>query len=475
MPALDATMDATLIVDEADVVVEANDSAVALTAREPHALIGVPLATLVGGLELAEATEEDTSARVDGTLLLPSGALAVHAWRRRLSPTRVAVILRDATEWLTAQSTLALIVAGVESSVDSFAITDELGNVEYVNQAHTIAVGRSLFEVMGEPVTRFIDGDDAAVVDAALRAGVPWHGEVICRRPNGERRHHDLTLTPVRDTLTGLRRFVCIRRDISERFLAEAKAEALREQLVHADRLGVLGQLAASVAHDVNNPASFILSNLQLAIEELVAWQADGAGDRNVVARRTAALIEMLGDALDGTERVIALVRGMRSLGVRGAALQEHVSLAEIARDALRLTRAQTGACAKVIERLSVPAVVDGDRLRLGQVAVNLLVNAAQAIPPGSPEAHVIAVETREGEGFAELSVSDSGVGIPADHLERVFEAWFTTKNREEGTGLGLAVSRQILTDLGGTLVASQGPERGTVFTLRLPRRALAT
>lgn len=475
-------IDATIVVDDGGVIVEANAAAVEMIGRGVRELVGAHLHDLVRGIEVESV--EDEIDRADAVVSLPDGDMPVHAWRRRLGPDRSALILRDATEWRATQATLAMVVAGVEQGVDAFEITDERGNTEYANPALEAALGRAPFDILGEPLTKFLAPDDAARVQAALLAGEAWRGEVVCRHASGDLRQHEMTITPVVDMLTGMRRFVVVRRDVTARVAAERQLEQLREHVVHADRLSVLGQLAASVAHDVNNPATFILTNVRLALDDLRLWHDN---DNQPVSQADKArlrdLMDMLRDAIDGTERVIALVKEMRSLGARAAPKREPVKLADVAHDAVRLTRVQTRAKARVVEHIESEGAVLGDRLRLGQVVVNLLMNAAQAIPDGAESKdHEILVSVKEvsapgpsgpsgPSGFVELSVSDTGVGIKPEDRERVFEAWFTTKKREEGSGLGLAISRQIVADLGGTLTASPRGDgrRGSVFTLRFP------
>lgn len=474
MNGLSEAIDATIIVDDRGIIVEANVAALAMIGKPLHDLIGASVTTLVHGLAQGEGEID----RADASVTLPAGELPVHAWRRRAGPGRSAIILRDATEWRATQGVLAMIVAGVEQGVDAFEITDSEGKTEYANPALERALGRAPFDVLGEPITKFLEDDDAVRVTAALQAGEAWRGEVICRHAGGERRHHELALTPVVDLLTGDRRFVVVRRDITARVAAERQVELLREHVIRADRLSVLGHLAASVAHDVNNPATFILANLRLSLDELNAWSSENPGPGDRGQARIAQIAEMLSDAVDGTERVVALVREMRQMSTRERPSRERVQLADVAHDALRLTRVQTRAKARLVEDLALPAAVMGDRLRLGQVVVNLLINAADSIPDGDSASHRITIATREQNGFVELSVSDTGRGIDGGDVDRVFETWFTTKKREDGPGLGLAISREIVVDLGGTLTAAPrapGPgaaSTGSVFTMRFPSPA---
>lgn len=468
MSGLSEAIDATFIVDDHGVIVDANAAAVEMVGRAAHELVGGPIANVVHGAELESAQGEVD--RADASVTAASGALPVHAWRRRVGPDRCALILRDATEWRSTQGMLAMIVAAVEQGTDAVEITDGEGRTEYANPALERALGRRPFDILGEPMTRFLEDDDAAKVGAALARGEPFHGEVVCRHASGEKRHHEIVVTPVVDLLTGERRFVIFRRDATARVLAERQVELLREHVARADRLSVLGHLAASVAHDVNNPATFILANLRLAIDELNAMRSENTAT-GAKSERLSQVMEMLRDAVDGTERVVALVREMRKLSTRAPPEREHVDLAGVARDALRLTRVHTRVKARLVEQLA-PARVIGDRVRLGQVMVNLLMNAAHAIPEGDSAAHCITLTTRVVDDFAEVSVVDSGTSMSPAERDSIFETWFTSKSRDDGPALGLAISHQIVADLGGTLTAEPVGDgvAGNVFTIRFPR-----
>ncbi|MGC3998297.1 MAG: ATP-binding protein [Anaeromyxobacter sp.] len=241
--------------------------------------------------------------------------------------------------------------------------------------------------------------------------------------------------------------------DVTER-------RALQDRLELSSRLASVGTLAAGVAHEINNPLTFVDANLRWALEQL-----EGGAPASPEALRGA-----LRDALDGAVRVREIVQTMRRLarpiaGGRGTA---DVS-AEISQ-AADIARRQVEARARL--RLDVGSELPAVRVsrhELGQVLVNLLVNAAQALPEGHATEHEVRVTARrEGEGLL-LEVADTGPGIPPEVLPHVFDPFFTTKQVDAGTGLGLAICHRIVEAGGGTITVTSEPGCGATFRIRLP------
>ena len=255
--------------------------------------------------------------------------------------------------------------------------------------------------------------------------------------------------------------------DISLIKAAHQAAERLSKQ----ERLVTTGTLAAGVGHEINNPLSFVLSNLELCIEEL-SLISQNAKLREVMA--------MLIDAREGAERIRRIVRGLRALASEesapvaievGSAVDISMSMAAPRKFALKAdprARADRGP----------PPVAGPTSPRLSQVLVNLLVNAAQAFTTPNIELNRITISSEVAPGNrVAISVADNGPGIPTELLSRIFDPFFTTKPVGQGTGLGLSISQSIVTSLGGELTVDSAVGRGTVFPRgvcrwrRCPRR----
>jgi signal transduction histidine kinase len=244
--------------------------------------------------------------------------------------------------------------------------------------------------------------------------------------------------------------------------LVEERTRALldtREALARAERLASLGQLANGVAHQVSNPASVVTANLR--------WLADTA-----TAGQEAR--EVADDALEAMQRINQLVRRLADAG-RIAAAPRHsmaVDLEEAVRRALAEARSSLPGQISLASEVPPGLHVRTRSEVLEQVLQSLLANAADAVPPGRPGRIEVRAE-RRGAGIR-LTVSDDGVGMGPDVLERAFEPFFTTKPPGQGSGLGLPISRGIVEVHGGALWLESTPERGTTAVLVLPESAAA-
>ncbi|WNG61443.1 GAF domain-containing protein [Archangium gephyra] len=230
-----------------------------------------------------------------------------------------------------------------------------------------------------------------------------------------------------------------------------------QSQLLFADRLATIGQLAAGVVHEINNPLSFLLNNLALV-------------KRGMGQSRPPEVTQALADVNEGAERVRLIVQDLKLLSSPDEMERGPVEVGKVVRSAVKLAAHEIRNRAHVVESLDEVPRVRGSEARLCQVFLNLLLNAAHAISPGQPEHNRIQVSAREVSGERVLvEVSDTGCGIPPELLERVFDPFFTTKPVGVGSGLGLSVCRRIIGAHGGELTVESEPGRGTTFQVFLP------
>jgi signal transduction histidine kinase len=239
-----------------------------------------------------------------------------------------------------------------------------------------------------------------------------------------------------------------------QRVLAET-----RVRVATSERLASLGTLAASIAHEINNPMAFVLTNVDFTLEMLAEPNIDLAEIRSALA-----------DAKEGAKRVLSIVSDMRNLS-RGTdeALRE-IDVSAAVRSAINLAGPSMKRSVTLqLELGDVPPVL-ATEARLGQVVLNLIVNAAQAMPERLASANRIRVVTRTDEaGRAVIEVQDNGTGIPKDVAPRIFDPFFTTKPAGVGTGLGLSICHSIIDTLGGELSFVSEADQGTTFRVVLP------
>jgi two-component system, NtrC family, sensor kinase len=252
-------------------------------------------------------------------------------------------------------------------------------------------------------------------------------------------------------------------------------------QLSASERMASMGLVAAGISHEISNPASFVLSNLQFIQKGLSLLSRSLNPEPGKVSEKVEwgprqqeefeAIQEAAAEASEGARRICEIVKDMRALSRMDEAPTGWFELNEAIRSALRITRAETTPAATLIVELAQGIQVKGSPGRVSQVFSNLLVNAAQALSEWTGSRREIRITSYRAGNQAIVEVADTGPGIAPEHLSRVFQPFFTTKGMTTGTGLGLAISRDIVRRLGGDLEVQSEQGVGTVFTVSLPAR----
>ncbi|MBN1209119.1 MAG: PAS domain-containing protein [Myxococcaceae bacterium] len=256
-------------------------------------------------------------------------------------------------------------------------------------------------------------------------------------------------------------------RDITQQKMME-------QRLIQADRLAALGTLAAGVAHEVNNPLSSVSVNLHFVAESLAGVRralsgAEGPPDRAYLGSQLADCAQALLEAREGTSRIRHVVGDLRTFA-RGQSSEEGIADVKRALESsLNMVLPELRNRAHLNRHLDDVPPVRGNESRLGQVFLNLLINAAQAIREGAPERNQVDVHLREEGAWVVAEVQDTGHGIPADLMKLIFDPFFSTKPVGIGTGLGLSICHGIITGMGGEISVESTVGRGTCFRVKLP------
>ncbi len=292
----------------------------------------------------------------------------------------------------------------------------------------------------------------------ALERGIPSRDVTmgLHHAETGERKWIDINAYPLFDPQSD-RPYAAMStfRDITEQRHAQ-------ERLSQHDRLVTTGTLAAGVGHEINNPLTYLMANLSLAIEEL---QDIGGGSPTT---RLLEIVRMLEQAREGGERVKRIVRGLKSLVRKDgqvAPLDPHASI----RNAIELAGHELRGRVQLALVLDPVPPILADEGSLTQVIVNLVVNAAQAFTTDAPTSNLITVRSRCDRERVIIEVVDNGPGIPHEVLPRIFDPFFTTKPPGVGTGLGLSISHGIVIAMGGQLVCETEVNHGTTFRVSIP------
>jgi signal transduction histidine kinase len=251
------------------------------------------------------------------------------------------------------------------------------------------------------------------------------------------------------------------------RILGEADRQNLLRRLEEAERFAALGRLAASVGHEINNPLAYVSMNVDLAVSQLEQFL--GRADEGAASAGLTSLPSLFRECRVGLDRIRDVVKDLQRLSRQAEVRRETFSLNELLDESLAMARNQVEHRARVRKLYGEIDAVVGDRSALGQVLLNLILNATQALPEGRADSNEITLRTYMQGAIVTVEVGDTGAGIPPQVLPHIFDPFFTTKPIGEGTGLGLAVSCRIVADHGGRIDVESEVGRGSVFRVALP------
>ena len=247
------------------------------------------------------------------------------------------------------------------------------------------------------------------------------------------------------------------------------RAPEVEQRLQSRDRMASIGSLAAGVVHGINNPLSYVIANLEY-VKRLLA-----NGPSLLEPSTFLELGDVLEDSLDGAERVRRIVSDLGSFSRPLEAAALAVDLERAAERALSIAQNEIRHRARVVRQFSGIVAAQGTDAKLGQVILNVLINAAHSIEPGAIDRNAITLRTRlDQHGRPTLEIEDTGCGIAKENLARVFDPFFTTKPIGVGTGLGLSIAHRIVSEQGGEIRVESVHGHGTKVVLTLPAAAFA-
>jgi signal transduction histidine kinase len=298
------------------------------------------------------------------------------------------------------------------------------------------------FEASELPFARALRGERVDDLEMLVRTG-----------PDKKERQLSATARPLVGLDGRLWGGVAVLRDVSMQRRHEA-------ELIISDRMASVGALAAGVTHEINNPLAAVLANVELAIGDARSLEKN---------RVTERLVEELTDAQEAGNRVREIVRDLKLFSRSEEERQGPVDAREVLESALRMAWNEIRHRARLIRSFEDVPLVYGNDARLGQVFLNLLVNAAHAIPDGRAESNEIRVVLRRVGERVLVEISDTGTGMSEEVLRQIFTPFFTTKPLGVGTGVGLPVCQRIVSALGGQISAESKLGAGSTFRVLLP------
>jgi PAS domain S-box-containing protein len=416
-------------------------------------------------LPASKVIEQSFDARRARLVLLPpaSHTLVARVKRSAAALAALGAVVRgiDAHENELRESRAALAASRnemkqlIERLPDGVLIHRD-GIVRWANSAMVEILGVTRPEdVIGRTILELVPPEEraalAATVERATRDQTDPHAEFSVIRPDGARRllHAGFAQSV---ELDGDKVRMVVLRDVTEE-------RQMREQAAITDRLAAVGALAAGVGHEINNPLAYVRLSLDIIAREVAALGTAGRPE----------LGSALANALEGTDRVLGIVRELRTFSRTHDERVDTVDVRALLDSTLGLAERIVRAKARIVRSYAPVPMVRVARGKLGQVFLNLLTNAADAIPEGSPGEHEVRVATRvDDAGRVVVEVADTGHGIPREIAGRVFDPFFTTKPVGSGTGLGLTICHRIVTELGGRLEFDSAPG-ATAFRVLFP------
>ncbi len=369
-------------------------------------------------------------------------------------------IMIDVTEHRRAQQALRASEEAfrslIESSPDSVLVLRS-DRIVYANPQAVRYLGFEFAgDIRGRRIAEFILEEDRSLAaarwqrGAEAQAGFPVELRLV--QADGRVVIGEATDMPV--VYNGHPSILIVVRDLTER-------REMQSRLFLADRMASVGTLAAGVAHEINNPLSYVLSNLRLTRELL---------DTPLDAEAIESMRQQLDEAIHGADRMRHIVFDLKTFSQVEGDQRDEIEIATVLESSINMCWNEIRHRAKLETDLRPTPAVTMNASRLGQVFLNLLINASQAMREERAETNVIRVRTYTDDlGNAVVEIEDTGEGIPEANLARIFDPFFTTKSIAGGTGLGLSICHNIIAAAGGEILVRSAVGRGTTMTVRLP------
>ena len=350
----------------------------------------------------------------------------------------------------------------MDSTADGIFIIDAQRNdfpIIYSNQSFQEMTGYPKQDILGRNYFLFYSADaDPRVskeIKNTLRDGRTFHGEMLNFRKNGEKYWNYLRIAPVRDMSGAVTHYVGIQTDVTAMRQRDLEISEQREELLHVTRVGKLAEFVSSLAHEISQPLTAILSYAQ--------------GAQRMFAGREPHLQEILQYIVNDGQRATEVIRRLRSLLKKSDPQFEPVDINALINQTIDLIATDVIVRNKIIKTKLPPGLppVRGDRIQLQQVLLNLLSNSLDAMEENRKSRDLSIRTSRQGPGAVLVEVKDTGCGIPAQNIKKLFHHFFTSK--PDGLGMGLSISRSIVEDHGGRLEAKNNPEGGATFYFTVP------
>ncbi len=388
-------------------------------------------------------------------------ASSIDAWRAAFATGRLfefeSRLRRADGEYLWFLWRCAPLRDEVEKSVKWYGTTTDIDDRKRAEEQ-----SRALIDAIPQQIWMLHPDDRERVLKAwreSVMTGTPYEQEERHRGADGEYRWFLALGVPLRDSKGRIARWYGTNTDITERKRAEAALQEAHANLARVTRVVAMGELAAAIAHEINQPLTAIVTNANFSLREL-------AGGGTNLEKLREAIAEIVADAT----RASAVISRIRTLLMKGAPDRTELDINEVIQETVVLVRDE-------VRRNRVSLQTDladdlprllGDRVQLQQVLINLIMNGIDAMRSLTDSPRKLLIKSAKSPDAVLVQVQDTGTGLDPQNMERIFEPFFTTK--PQGTGMGLAISRSVVESHGGRLWATGAPACGAIFQFTLPR-----
>jgi len=376
----------------------------------------------------------------------------------------VLISVTDISERKKAEEKRRLLSTAVEQSDESVLITDPQGIIEYINPAFERVTGYSKKEILGKKPNILKSGQmpeyQYRLLWQEITQGRVWRGKLLNKKKDGSSFTEDVIITPVKNRSNEITHFVAVKRDIT-------RQDQLENLVRQSQKMQAIGTLAGGIAHDFNNILTAILGFAELSL---------------ILCKDDDVLKSNLSEIITASERAGNLINQILTFSRQTEKSVSLLRIDPIVKEVLKLLRASLPTNVAITADIRSKALVRADPTQIHQVVMNLCTNAFQAIGDHNGWIRVTLDDTRLGtyEGvnlgnlpagpYVTLKVEDNGRGIAKEQMNRIFEPYFTTRDKNEGTGLGLSVVHGIINDHAGAIDVYSSPGKGSCFTVYLPR-----
>jgi len=378
----------------------------------------------------------------------------------------IVCVATDITKRKQTEVQIRMLSRAVEQSPSTVMITDAKGNIEYVNPKFTQLAGYSFEEVVGKNPRILKSGKQSEEVYKQLwdtiTSGREWHGELHNKKKNGQLYWESALIFPIKNQDEAITHFIALKEDITEGKRLEKEKQDMEMKMLASSKLATLGEMAAGVAHEINQPLTYISGTIQGIREDFEINDVDRENTMKTLEKSRRQV-----------ERINQIIQHLCIFGRASDVEMRDVIIGKVLDNTLLLLgeKMRLLNIDFICKEDDVMPLVKGNESQLEQVFINLIQNSIYAIKEKGYKNRkiMVAIKKMKEKNGIQIDYFDNGKGIAPEHLEKIFNPFFTTKPVGKGTGLGLSILHSIIQSHGGEITCKSKVGKGTTFSITLP------